>query len=265
MADRSNDPPEPDASLGRAEATKPAAGQATAPRLLVVVCTYNEQLNLPSLIDEIHAVLPTAEVLVVDDDSPDGTGRWAQQQAAANGWMHALIRTNERGLGSALRAGIQFAIARDFNFVLNLDGDHSHRPRDLPRLLEKATSVEPPLDVVVGSRYLPGGGIEGWPLRRLMMSRTVNRFATSFLRLPVSDCSGALRCYRVEALRRLDWEAIRCNGYAIMEELLIALQRNGARFGEIPITFVDRRKGNSKLTFAESLRSAKALLRMMTR
>ncbi len=234
-------------------------------RVLVAVCTYNERENLPVLLPQISAVLPTADIYVVDDDSPDGTGEWARQTALVDHRLSVLVRTGQRGLGGALKAAIVHAVEQQYDFMLNLDGDLSHQPSDLPRLLAAARAVDPPYDVVVGSRYVAEGRIDGWPLHRKIMSRLVNGFATRMLRLPVKDCSGALRCYRVESLRRLDLAQLRCEGYAMLEELLMLLQRNGARMSEIPITFHDRQQGDSKLTTGETIRSVRGLLRMMFR
>jgi dolichol-phosphate mannosyltransferase len=231
-------------------------------QMLVVVCTFNEAENLPSLLEQIFAALPTADVLVVDDDSPDGTGSWAARQAADNGRLHVMIRKEDRGLGAALRAGLRWALERNYRWILNLDADHSHDPADLPRLLEVAQGGQPPLDCVVGTRYASGGQIEGWNWRRRWMSRMVNRFATGVLRLPVSDCSGSLRCYRADALRSIELAQLRSRGYAIFEEILVRLRRSGARFDEVPITFHERRSGDSKLTLGEAVQSAAQIIRM---
>jgi dolichol-phosphate mannosyltransferase len=225
-------------------------------RLLVAVCTYNERQNLPLLVDKIHDLLPTATIVVVDDDSPDGTGQWVAEAAEDDPRLQCIIRSNQRGLGGALRTAILWAIDHKFDWMLNLDADHSHDPCDLVRLLDQATSTAPPLDCVVGTRYADGGGTPGWPRHRQWMSRAVNRFATGVLRLPVSDCSGSLRCYRVDALRAIRPESLRSNGYAVFEEILVRLRRSGARFGEVPITFHQRHSGDSKLSATEALKAA---------
>lgn len=227
---------------------------------LVVVCTYNERENLPLLIDAILEVLPHAELLVVDDNSPDGTGRWIEAAAAEDTRLHSIIRREERGLGGALRAGIQWALEHQFEWMLNLDADFSHDPKVLPQLLSLAQAES--LDCVVGTRYASGGAIEGWPLHRRWMSRFVNRFATTILRLPVSDCSGSLRCYRVQALRNIETRSLRSQGYAIFEELLVRLHCSGATMGELPITFQERRIGVSKLTPIEAVKAMMQLIRL---
>jgi dolichol-phosphate mannosyltransferase len=152
-----------------------------------------------------------------------------------------------------------YAIEQGYDYFLNLDGDLSHDPDKLPALLERALDSES-VDVVIGSRYVQGGSIVGWPIHRKWMSRLVNRFATLCLRLPVHDCSGSMRCYRVDALSRIGMSNVRAGGYAVLEELLVILHRQGSRMVEIPITFTDRRQGESKLTFREATVSTLQML-----
>ena len=232
-------------------------------RVLVALCTFNELENLPSLIHAIHANLPTADILVVDDNSPDGSPAWLSQESAIRPYLQYKIRDNERGLGGAVLYAMQWASRHHYEWLLNLDADHSHSPTDLPRLLELATRNAPPLDCAVGTRYASGGAIEGWSLRRRLMSRLVNAFATRMLRLPVSDCSGSLRCYRVDKLTAILDEPVHNRGYAFFEEILLRLRRNGASFGEVPITFHERTFGESKLTLKESLRGAFGIIRLL--
>lgn len=231
-------------------------------RVLVAVCTYNEREDLPLLVDKIHQSLPEADLLVVDDDSPDGTGEWAAAESERRPYLRALIRRGRRGLGGALREAIGVAVAEHYQWLLNLDGDFSHDPADLPRLLERASREDAPADVVVGTRYAGGGQIEGWPWRRRVMSRMVNRFATGVLRLPVTDCSGSLRCYRVATLRAIRPESLRSNGYAIFEELLLRIDRVGGTMAEVPIRFVERRHGASKLNMKEAIGAAAQIVRL---
>lgn len=231
-------------------------------RVLVAVCTYNEREDLPLLVEKIHQNLPQADILVVDDDSPDGTGRWAAAESHARPYLRTLIRRGRRGLGGALREAIGVAVAEDYQWLLNLDGDFSHDPADLPRLLARASRGDAPADVVVGTRYARGGLIEGWPLRRRVMSRMVNRFATGVLRLPVTDCSGSLRCYRVDTLRAIRPDTLRSNGYAIFEELLLRIDRVGGTMDEVPIRFVERRHGASKLNMKEAFGAAAQIVRL---
>ena len=223
-------------------------------RTLVTLATYNEIDNLPRLVSEIFRYVPEADVLIIDDNSPDGTGDWCDEQAGADPRIRCLHRPCKQGLGSATIAGMRYAIEHNYAAVLNLDADFSHHPRYLPELLAGVRQEgESAADVMIGSRYVPGGGIEGWPARRLVMSRCVNLLARWLTGLKVTDCSGAMRCYRTETLKRLDLDAIRSQGYAYLEEILWLLQRNGARIGEIPIVFFDRQQGHSKINVREGL------------
>lgn len=222
-------------------------------RTLIIVATYNERENLPRLIDEIFVHAPQVEVLVIDDASPDGTGLWCDEYSRRDPRLHCLHRAGKLGLGTAVLAGLAAAQERDFDYVVNMDADFSHPPSALPRLL--ATLTEPserPVDVVIGSRYVAGGRIENWSWRRKMMSRAVNAYARLWLRLPVRDCSGGFRGFRVACLRRLDHSQLRARGYAFFEEHLWFLDRLGARMVETPITFVDRRAGSSKVNLREA-------------
>ena len=168
---------------------------------MIGVCTYDEAANIQTLIGGLRDSIPTADILVVDDDSPDGTGGIVSEIAAADPKVRLMVRRGQRGLGSAIVRAATEAIEHDYEFFLNLDGDLSHQPEDLARLLAVATKNSD-VDVVVGSRYVKGGRIEGWPLHRRWMSRLINRFAVICLRLPVLDCSGSIRCYRVSCAPR---------------------------------------------------------------
>lgn len=231
------------------------------PRVLVGVCTYNESANIESVVRAIRLSLPHADVVVVDDDSPDGTSDLVAKMGQSDPAVKLVVRRQERGLGGAIRRAIQQAIDGEYEFFLNLDGDLSHDPAQLPDLLDAARQSDR-VDVVIGSRYIDGGRIEGWPLRRRIMSRTVNRFATLCLRLPVNDCSGSMRCYRVAALSSIDIKSLRCRGYALLEELLVQLHRCDAVMIEVPITFTERQRGSSKLTMREAINSAFQMIRM---
>jgi len=221
---------------------------------LIVIATYNELQNLPDLTEEIFRHAPDVHVLVVDDNSPDGTGRWCDDRAARDGRFHVLHRPRKLGLGTATVAGMRYALEQGYAYVLVMDADFSHHPRYLPDLRRGMEPAPPaaPVDVMIGSRYLPGGGVEGWPRRRRWMSRAVNRYARWWLGLRASDISGAFRCYRSSALRRFDLDAVRAHGFAFEEEILWWLQRQGARFGETPIVFVDRQRGQSKVNLYEA-------------
>ena len=167
--------------------------------------------NLPRLTREILAALPEADVLIIDDNSPDGTGQWCDEAVAGEPRWHCLHRAGKQGLGTAIIAGMRYAIERGYRYVLNMDADFSHRPAYLPALVAgmegaggQDADAHGPVDVMIGSRYVPGGGVEGWPLRRHLMSRGVNLYARRLLGLSARDCSGGYRCYRTAALRRID-------------------------------------------------------------
>ena len=238
-------------------------------KTLITVATYNEIENLPRLVDEIFCHAPDADLLVIDDNSPDGTGAWCDRRAADDPRVRCLHREGKLGLGSATIAGMKYAIEHGYRYVLNMDADFSHSPRYLPTL---RAGMEPPggpaggpaagpaIDVMIGSRYVPGGGVEGWPWRRHLMSRGVNAYARCLLGLPPKDCSGAFRCYRVELLARLDFDAVRSRGYSFQEEILWHLKRAGARFGETPIVFVDRLRGQSKINLREAIAALSIIL-----
>jgi dolichol-phosphate mannosyltransferase len=222
-------------------------------KTLVVVATYNEIENLPNLVDEIFRYLPAADLLVVDDNSPDGTGSWCDAKAAADPRVRCLHREAKLGLGSAIIAAMKYALSEGYANVLTMDADFSHPPKCLPAMVAGMDRKDQPIDVMIGSRYVPGGGVEGWPLKRHFMSRGVNFYARWLLGLQPRDCSGNYRCYRTSIISKLDFDNIRSRGYSIQEEILWCLKRVGARFGETPIVFVDRQRGTSKINGKEAI------------
>jgi dolichol-phosphate mannosyltransferase len=235
-------------------------------KTLVTVATYNEIENLPRLVEEIFRYAPQVDLLVIDDSSPDGTGGWCERLSAENPQVHCLCRGGKQGLGSAILAGMRYAIRERYDYVLNMDADFSHAPRYLPDLL---AGMDPPagepVDVMIGSRYIPGGRIEGWSLRRHLMSRGVNWYARRLLGLSPRDVSGGFRCYRTAVLARLDLDAVRSRGYSFQEEILWRLRRLGARFGETPIVFLDRQHGSSKIDLREALSAVWIILALAVR
>tara|TARA_R110002049_G_scaffold47902_1_gene138448 strand:- start:164502 stop:165272 length:771 start_codon:yes stop_codon:yes gene_type:complete len=236
-------------------------GAALPIRVLIGVCTFNEASNIGPLLSRLRKSIPEADIVVVDDNSPDGTASRVRDAMETDDKIHLVVREHERGLGGAILHAISVAIDADSEFFLNLDADLSHSPEQLAELLALARH-RPDVDVVVGSRYVDGGKIEGWPLRRRVMSRMLNRFGTIGLGLPVRDCSGSMRCYRVESLRKLDFDGLKSRGYALLEELLVHLNSRGSKMAEVPITFVDRQQGESKLTIGEALRSVSQMLKL---
>ena len=227
-------------------------------RLLVMLCTYDERENLAALVPEIWSFAPAADILVIDDNSPDGTGQLADEWAAREKRVHVVHRPAKLGLGTAAVAGLRYAVERGYTFLINLDADFSHPPRYIPALLALMNEA----DVAIGSRYVAGGGVVGWGLRRHLMSRTINWYARVLLRLSTRDNSGSFRCYRVARLRELDFDRFLARGYAIQEEILYRLRRIGCRFAETPIVFEERRHGSSKISLAEGLAAGWIILRL---
>ncbi len=227
----------------------PMPPPATPQRLIISVCTYNERENLPLLIPEIFEALPWAEILVVDDNSPDGTGQLADDIAARDPRVHVVHRAGKLGLGTATIAAFRFAIEHDYDFVLNMDADFSHHSRHLQALV----GLMEHCDVAIGSRYVPGGGTPGWPFTRRLMSFAINFYARWLLWLKTRDNSGAYRCYRVSKLKELDLNLVRARGYAFQEEILYRCRRIGCRMEETPIVFEDRTRGTSKINYREVL------------
>ncbi|MDA7979608.1 MAG: polyprenol monophosphomannose synthase [Pirellulales bacterium] len=224
------------------------------PRILVTVATYNERENLPLLLDEIQQYAPDADVLVIDDNSPDGTGQWCEEQAKATPQLHCLHREGKLGLGTAIVAGMQYALSHGYDYVLNMDADFSHHPRYLPDLIAGMNPAESQArDVMIGSRYIDGGKIEGWGFKRHFMSKAINFYSRWLLWLSPKDCSGSFRCYRTELLKKVDLTKIRSRGYSFQEEILWLCRRADARMAETPITFADRERGVSKIDNGEAL------------
>lgn len=240
-----------------------AALPIPAAKILVGVCTLNESKNIESLIEQIRDAVPAADVLIVDDHSEDGTSAIVSKLAETDTQIRLTVRS-QRGLGGAIRYAMVEAIKGEYDLFINMDGDLSHSPSDLPAMLD-ANLGRDNVDVVIGSRYVAGGSILGWPLHRRLMSRMVNRFATLCLGLPVSDCSGSMRCYRVSALRDASAADLQSNGYSVLEEILVVMHRGGATMAEVPITFTDRTQGESKLTIREAVRSMVHMVKLAIR
>ncbi|MEM6365160.1 MAG: polyprenol monophosphomannose synthase [Planctomycetota bacterium] len=237
---------------------------------MVAICTYNERDNIVEMLDRIADAMPSADILVIDDDSPDGTAGAARDHAPlVPARVTIEVRRNQRGLGGAILSAMRYAVDQRYAWFINLDADLSHDPNDIPRLFESQGRHEH-VDVIVGSRYVAGGQIEGWPWHRKWMSRTLNGFTRLLLNLPVRDASGSFRCYRVATLQRVmnRWEQRHhqpSNGYSFLQEVMLSLQDAGASFVEVPITFTDRVAGTSKLDFREAMRSAATIARLKTR
>ncbi|HMS87187.1 MAG TPA: polyprenol monophosphomannose synthase [Acidimicrobiales bacterium] len=219
-------------------------------RVLVVVPTYQEADNIAVLLRAVRATMPEASVLVLDDDSPDGTGALAEEVGAEVGNVTVLHRTAKEGLGAAYREGFAWALAHDIDVVVQMDCDLSHDPGAIPALVERLDHPTDPVECVIGSRYVPGGSTPNWPLHRRLLSRYGNRYTAAVLGLGVHDVTSGFRAYRVEALRAIHPETTRSSGYAFMSELARRLAHEGHPMAEVPITFVDRAYGTSKMSVA---------------
>lgn len=215
-------------------------------RVLVIVPTYDERENLEPIALRLHAAVPTAHLLVVDDDSPDGTGALADELAASRPWLHVLHRTGKAGLGAAYIAGFAWARENDYDVVVEMDADGSHAPEELPRLLQALESA----DVVLGSRWVEGGRVVNWPRSRELLSRGGNWWTRRMLRLPLRDATGGYRAYRRSVLDALPLAEVASQGYCFQVDLAWQAWRAGSRVVEVPITFVERERGESKMSRA---------------
>jgi dolichol-phosphate mannosyltransferase len=217
---------------------------ASPRRALVCVPTYNERENLESIVQAILAATPEVDILVIDDNSPDGTGQIADALAAREPRVHVLHRAGKEGLGKAYLAGFAWALARGYALVLEMDADFSHHPRYLPQLLAKAGEV----DLALGSRNVKGGGTVNWGVGRRILSRGGSWYARTLLGLRVRDLTGGFKCFRREVLQAIELETVQCTGYAFQIELTYRAIRAGFRVAEVPIVFEDRRVGQSKMS-----------------
>ena len=215
-----------------------------ARKALICLPTYDEKENLGPMVAAVLAAAPQADILVIDDNSPDGTGRLADALAAREPRVQVLHRAGKEGLGKAYLAGFAWALARDYGLVLEMDCDFSHDPRHLPELLAAAAEA----DLVLGSRYVEGGGTVNWGLGRKLISRGGSLYARTILGLSVRDLTGGFTCFRREVLEGIDLRSVPCTGYAFQIELTYRAARRGFRIREVPITFVDRRVGHSKMS-----------------
>lgn len=220
-------------------------------KALIAIPTYNERDNIVNLIREIQGAVSSVDLLIIDDNSPDGTGQIADELAAQDGSIHVMHRAGKLGLGTAYIAGFQYAIEHGYEYVFEMDADFSHSPSYLPQFLALAENAE----LVIGSRYINGGGSLNWSPLRKFISGGGNMFARAVLGIPVHDCTSGFRCYRTAALRRLNLNAVRAEGYAFQVEMAYNFWKSRFRIRELPIIFEDRRVGKSKMSrkiFAEA-------------
>ena len=216
-------------------------------KTLITLCTYNEVDNLRGLIPELLSLVPTANILVIDDNSPDGTGALVAEIAKRDDRVRLLSRLGKQGLGTATLAGFRYAIEHNYELLVNMDADFSHGPKYVPLLIAEA----PDYDVIIASRYMPGGGVAGWTFRRKLMSQTINFWARFWLGLKTADNSGSFRCFRVARLAEVDWDLTVARGYAFQEEILYRCRQVGCRMTEVPFIFEDRRYGVTKINLKE--------------
>jgi dolichol-phosphate mannosyltransferase len=213
-------------------------------KTLIIVPTYNERENLPRMAQRLLALPVKVDLLVVDDNSPDGTGTLADELTAKHPEIHVLHRQEKNGLGRAYLAGFKWALERNYEFVFEMDGDFSHNPDDIPLFLEAATDA----DLVLGSRYMNGIRIINWPLSRLMLSKSAATYVRVITGMPLTDPTGGFKCFRRRALQSLNLDAVQSNGYSFQIELTHKLWRQGMRIVEVPIIFTERLQGHSKMS-----------------
>jgi len=225
---------------------------SSPPTALVIVPTYNERGNLPALVEGLMRY-PNVRLMVVDDQSPDGTGEVGDALARQHaGRIEVMHRTDRRGLGRSYIDGIRRAITQPVDVICQMDADLSHDPAQLPSLVGATANA----DVVIGSRYIPGGAVQNWPKRRLLLSRFANTYVRLITRLTARDCTSGYRCWRRAALASLPLDRFTSDGYSFLVEMLFVAAQNGCRIAEVPITFVERRVGESKMSRAVLVESA---------
>ena len=215
-------------------------------RVAVIMPTYNERANIEAMVGRVRRAVPGADLLVVDDNSPDGTGEVADKLAAEDSHVHVLHRERKAGLGAAYIAGFHWALEQDYGVVVEMDADGSHLPEELPRLLDALAGA----DLVLGSRYVPGGTVVNWPKSREILSRGGNTYARLMLGIKIKDATGGYRAYRAGTLRQIALDEVESQGYCFQIDLAMRAIRAGLRVTEVPITFVERVHGTSKMSRA---------------
>jgi dolichol-phosphate mannosyltransferase len=217
----------------------------TSERALVIMPTYNEAANLPTIVPRVLEQDERIDVLIIDDNSPDGTGRVADGLAAGGERVHVLHRSGKLGLGSAYLRGFEWGLERGYAYLLEMDSDHSHDPKYLPDLLHAASEQ---YDLVIGSRYVSGVNVINWPMSRLLLSWVANKYARVITGLPLSDSTAGFKCFRREVLEAIDFSRVGSTGYTFQIEMDFRAWKRGFRVGEVPIIFVDRAEGESKMS-----------------
>ncbi|MBB4919625.1 dolichol-phosphate mannosyltransferase [Streptosporangium saharense] len=222
-------------------------------RVLVIVPTYNERDNLPMIVGRLRASVPEAHLLVADDNSPDGTGEVADGIAAEDDHVHVLHRPGKQGLGAAYIASFRWGLKEGYDVLVEIDADGSHQPEELPKLLKRLTRGA---DLTIGSRWVPGGRVVNWPVPRELLSRGANLYTRLMLGMPVRDATAGFRAYRASTLEKIGLDNVQSQGYCFQVDMTLRTIRNGLRVAEVPITFVERTAGASKMSrgvFVEAL------------
>jgi dolichol-phosphate mannosyltransferase len=231
-------------------------------RQLVCIPTYNEATNILALLERVHEASPESEILVIDDASPDGTGDLVRDRMLKDPRLELMARSGKLGLGTAYMAGFAYGLQHGYGSVLTMDADFSHPPERIPALLE---AVDEGAHLSVGSRYVPGGAIQGWPITRRVLSAAANFVARQALGLRTHDCTGGFRCYSLRAQQFLVTRHLRSSGYSALVELLTRCERAGLTIVEVPITFTDRFHGDSKISRQEIFRAIVTVIRLARR
>ncbi len=210
---------------------------------VVVIPTFNEAENIGKLMDEIHKSVPDIHILIVDDNSPDGTADIVKSRMAEDERIHIIERSKKMGLGTAYCAGFTWALDKGYEAIMEMDADFSHNPNLLPEFLDKIGEY----DLVIGSRYISGVNVVNWPLSRLILSYFANLYTKIVTGMPIKDATGGFKCFKAEALKKVDFSKVKSNGYGFQIEMNYRLWKKGAKIKEIPIIFIDRRSGESKM------------------
>lgn len=213
-------------------------------KALVVIPTYNELENVQAIVPAVLATHPALEILVVDDNSPDGTGAAVQKMMATEPRLHLLERAAKMGLGTAYCEGFRFALDNEYDYVFEMDADFSHDPKEIPNFLDAINEA----DIVIGSRYISGVNVVNWPMSRLLLSYFANLYTRVITGMPVKDATGGFKCFRRQLLEKIDLRDVKSNGYAFQIEINFKAWKSGARIKELPIIFIDRRSGVSKMS-----------------
>lgn len=214
-------------------------------RVLTIIPTYNEIESLPKTLQRLRAAVPDSDVLIADDNSPDGTGAYADEQAALDPAVHVLHRKGKEGLGAAYIAGFRWGLEHGYDVLVEMDADGSHKPEQLPLLLEASAAGA---DLVIGSRWVPGGSVVNWPLRRKLLSRAGSTYSRLMLGIPVRDITAGYRAFKRTTLEKLDLSAVESVGYGFQVDMTFRVARLGLKITEVPITFVEREFGASKMS-----------------